>query len=166
MSNIWGQGHNHEWRAAEIRKIKEESKKELYKLDDFSFFIAGIMMYWAEGSKTRGVSITNSDERIILFMLKWFEKIFNIDIKKRIQIHLHIHDINKDQIIKKYWSKLTKIPMSNFGKSFVKPKGTGHRKNILPNGIIRIRVYGEGIEDMRHKIMSWAEKIYELSLDK
>jgi len=156
----------HEKREAEIKKVREDARKYIKKLTTKEFFIAGVVMYWAEGSKKTSTSITNSDERVILLMLKWFHDFFNIDIKTRVKAHLHIHAGNEDKKIKLYWSKLTGIPLENFGKSFVKPKGTGHRKNILPNGIIRIRVSGQGTEDMRHKIMSWVDKIYELSIKK
>jgi len=122
------------------------------------------MLYWAEGCKTVGLSITNSDKRIILFMIKWLEKVLKINIKKQIKAHLHIHVGDDDLKIKKYWSKITGIPLHNFGKSFIKSQGTGHRKNILPNGIMRIRVYGKGMENLRHKIMTWVDEIYRVAL--
>jgi hypothetical protein len=156
----------HEIREAEIASVKKLAKQEMSgkKMDDFTFFVAGAMLYWAEGSKTTGLAITNSDERVILFMIKWFEKILQIDIA-RIKAHLHIHKHDNDLTIKKYWSKLTGIPLQNFGKSFIKPPGTGHRKNILPYGIIRIQVYGRGMENFRHRIMTWIEEISRLIIN-
>jgi hypothetical protein len=95
-------------------------------------------------------------------MMRWLNKIFNIK-PNQIKAYLHIHYGDDDKRIKKYWSKLTGIPLVNFGKSFIKPKGTGHRTNILRNGIIKIRVAGKGTENLRHRILAWSEKIYELS---
>lgn len=154
----------HEIREAEIIKVKESAKKEMAqkKMDDFTFFVAGAMLYWAEGCKTTGFAITNSDERIILFMIKWFKQFLNIG-NERIKTHLHIHERDNDLEVKKYWSKLTGIPLENFGKSFVKAPGTGHRKNILPHGIIRIQIRGEGTENFRHRVMTWVEQIYKLT---
>ncbi len=153
----------HEIREAEIAEVKESAKKEINvkTIDDFSFFVAGCMLYWAEGCKTSGLAITNSDERVILFMIKWFKHFLDID-NERIKIHLHIHEKDNDLEIKKYWSKLTSIPLQNFGKSFVKTPGTGHRKNILQHGIIRIQICGKGTENLRHRIMTWIEQIYKL----
>ncbi|MHB8903742.1 MAG: hypothetical protein ACYC40_01395 [Patescibacteria group bacterium] len=153
----------HEIRESEIAEVKKLAKKEINvrSVDDFSFFVAGCMLYWAEGCKTTGLAITNSDERVILFMIKWFKRFLNID-NDRIKVYLHIHNRDNDLEIKNYWSKLTGIPFQNFGKSFVKAPGTGHRKNILQHGIIRIQIHGKGTENLRHRIMTWVEQIYKL----
>ncbi len=153
---------NHEKRIVEILVIKEASKKEIANLDRDNFKIAGAILYCAEGNKTNSASVTNSDPRIIRFMVTWFKEIFDIP-PNRLKAYLHIHYGNDERKIKKFWSGLTGIPLKNFGKSFIKPKGTGHRTNILPNGIIRISVLGKGTGDLRHKILFWGEKIYELS---
>lgn len=153
----------HEIRVAEITEVKRLAEKEMNgkKINDFTFLVAGAMLYWAEGCKTNGLYIANSDERIILFMLKWFKNFLHIDIN-RIKAYLHIHNQDNDLVIKKYWSKLTGIPLQNFGKSFIKQPGTGHRKNILSHGIIRIQVCGKGTENLRHRIMTWVEQIYHI----
>jgi hypothetical protein len=155
----------HEIRELEISQVKESARKEISvkKIDDFTFFVAGAMLYWAEGSKTSGLYITNSDERVILFMLKWFKKFLDINAD-RIKMYLHIHLGDNDLKIKQYWSELTGIPLENFGKSFIKPTGTGHRKNVLPHGIIRIQIYGKGVENLRHRVMTWVEQIYKLTI--
>jgi hypothetical protein len=157
----------HEIRTAQITKVKELAKKEMgdKTMTSFTFLVAGAMLYWAEGSKTVGLAVTNSDERIILFMIKWLKKFLDVDIE-RIKAHLHIHEKDEDLEIKKYWSNLTGIPLKNFGKSFIKPRGTGHRKNILPHGIIRIQVYGTGMEDYRYRIMTWVEEISKFIIAK
>jgi len=156
----------HEIREEEIKKVKDEAEKYISfkKLDDFTFLVAGSVIYWAEGTKSNGLSIYNSDERMILFMIKWFEKFFGVE-QNRLKAYLHIHKGNNDEKIKIYWSKLTGIPLSNFGKSFIKPKGTGHRKNKLPYGIIKISVIGKGATDMRIKTMAWVEKISKIVVD-
>ncbi len=153
---------NHEKRLLEVLAIKESSKKEISSLDSDTFRIAGTILYWAEGHKTNSASVTNSDPRIIRFMVTWFKEICGIS-PAHLKAHLHIHYGNDEKKIKKFWSRLTGIPLKNFGKSFIKPKGTGHRTNIIPNGIIRISVLGEGTGNLRHKILFWGEKIYELS---
>jgi hypothetical protein len=154
----------HEIREAEIAEVKKLAKKEINVkiIDDFTFFVAGCMLYWAEGCKTNGLYLANSDERIILMMIKWFKKYLSINTS-RIKAYLHIHKQDDDLEIKKYWSKLTGIPLQNFGKSFIKAPGTGHRKNILSHGIIRIQVCGKGTENLRHRILTWIEQIYQIS---
>lgn len=157
-----GPKYNHERREREINEIIESAKNEVQDVSNQSFWIAGAVLYWAEGAKTSGLSITNSDPRVILFMIRWFENIFGINIKERARLHLHIHQGNDEEKIKKYWSQLTGIPLTSFCKSFIKPKGTGHRTKVLPNGIIRLTIAGSGAENNRHKIMAWIEKISDI----
>lgn len=90
-------------------------------------------------------------------MILWLEKVCAVP-HKRLKARLNIHANQKDKKIKKYWSKITSIPLSQFGKSYIKPEGTSHRKNILCNGVIRIKFENE---DLRHRIMVWAKESYQ-----
>lgn len=153
---------NHEKRQREISAIRSQAKNEIESLTLDELRIAGAILYWAEGSKKHNTTISNSDPRMVQFAVAWFNKILNVR-PYQLNAHLHIHYGNDEKKIKRYWSHLTKIPLKNFGKSFIKPKGTGHRTNVLPHGIIRVRVIGENTGNIRHKILAWAERIYELS---
>ena len=149
-------------RIREIEEVRRLAKQEIRRLSEEAHRVAGTMLYWAEGTKTQSTAVSNSDPRIIEFMVGWLKKVFHIH-PARLKAHLHIHYGNDERKIKRYWSRLTGIPLKNFGKSFIKPRGTGHRTNILPNGIIKIRVKGIGTENLRHRILAWSEKIHELS---
>ncbi|MBU3964166.1 hypothetical protein KJ562_00300 [Patescibacteria group bacterium] len=144
-------------RKKEIHKIKIEAKKEIHSLAPYEFKIVGAMLYWAEGSKSGGVEITNSDPKLIKFMVRWLKQVCEAQ-PERLKARLNIHANQNDKKIKKYWSEITNIPISQFGKSYIKPEGTGHRKNILDNGVIRIRF---GSEDLRHRIMTWIKVLYQ-----
>ena len=147
-----------ERRKKEIEEIKALSKQEIKKLNPHELKIVGAMIYWAEGSKSRGigVEITNSDPELIKFMICWLDKVYKIPLHK-LKACLNIHANQDDMKMKKYWSKMTRIPLNQFGKSYIKPEGTGHRKNILHNGVIKIRF---GSEDLRHRIMAWIEALH------
>ncbi len=106
-------------------------------------FIAGVMLHWAEGNKKNNAGIANSDARIIKMMVGWFEKYFHIK-RTSLAIHLHLHSGQNEEKMKKYWSQITGIPRKNFIKSFIKPEGSGYRKNILYNGTVKITPRGSG----------------------
>lgn len=144
-------------RRKEIYKIKKTAKKEIRPLTPYESKIVGAMLYWAEGSKGGGVEITNSDPKLIKFIIRWLKEICGVT-SKRLSARLNIHANQNDKKIKKYWSKITNIPLSQFGKSYIKPEGTGHRKNILYNGVIRVKF---GNEDLRHRIMAWIKALYQ-----
>lgn len=159
-----GADANREKREREVLAIKNLAREEIKEVSKEIFKVAGAVLYWAEGTKTKNTSISNSDPRVIKFMVNWWEQVFGI-CPANLKAHVHIHYGNDEKKIKKFWSSLTRIPLENFGKSFLKPKGTGHRTHILPNGIIQIRVKGKGTVNVRHRIMAWVEKIYELSIN-
>lgn len=118
-----------------------------------SKFIAGLMLYWAEGTKSsQGASVANSDPRIIKFMALWFKEFFAVN-SKEMKIHLHLHSGQNENKMKLFWSKLTGVPIKNFGKSFVKPEGSGYRKNILYNGTVRLGVKRPGSVYLRFQIL-------------
>ncbi|MBU2564115.1 hypothetical protein KKA23_00810 [Patescibacteria group bacterium] len=148
-----------EKRNKEIQEIKYFAKKEIKKLTKYQIKIIGTMIYWAEGSKTKGVEITNSDPELIKFMIYWLVNICNVPFPK-LRAYLHIHANQNEEKAKKYWSRITKIPLNKFNKTWIKHGGTGHRKNILYNGLVKIRYNNE---DLRHKIMAWIEEIYSKS---
>lgn len=97
-------------------KLAEQEALRLKKLTENEFWIAGLALYLAEGSKRMGrVQFTNSDPRIIKFMLRWFKKFYNIsrqDIKCSIIIN-QIHR-SRDPIVKEYWQKYLNIQPERF----------------------------------------------------
>ena len=142
-----------ERRRREINKIVTNAEKEIaFPLSKEAFRLFGVALYWAEGSKTNGLNITNSDPCLILFFVKWIEKIFNIP-PEELKAWLNIYPQQNDTDIKQFWSELTGIPIDRFGKSFVKPSTKNYKKNNLYYGTIKVRV-PKGT-DMRYKIFSW-----------
>jgi len=152
-----GSQSQRERRLREIAKIVENAQKEISKsisLESYRLF--GAALYWAEGSKKSDLRVTNSDPCLILFMVKWFEKILNAP-PNTLKAHLNIYPQQNNLDIKNFWSQLTGIPLENFGKSFVKPLSKNYKKNNLYYGTIQIRV-PKGT-DMRHRIFGWTKAV-------
>lgn len=83
-------------RGREVDKMIFDAKKEIrLPISPDTYQLFGAALYWVEGTKGKGLEFTNSDPHLILFMVKWFEKIFGIqpDI---IGAHLNIHDKQDD----------------------------------------------------------------------
>ncbi len=146
-----------ERRLREIADIIKNSKKEIHNpisLESYRLF--GAALYWAEGNKKSKLGITNSDPYLIVFMVKWFEKILKVP-PVTLKAWLNIYPQQNDLSIKKFWSQLTGIPLENFGKSFVKPLSKNYKKNNLYYGTIQIKVPNGS--DMRHRIFGWIKAI-------
>lgn len=118
------------------------------------------MLYWAEGTKTyyvSGLRFANTDPKMILFYIALLRKCYPINEKRlRMRIHLHsYHDVEK---AKRYWSRVTGIPLSQCGKIWIKPRSTTKkfRENFM--GICFVNYLDSGI---RKEILGLAYAIQE-----
>ena len=150
-----GSQSQHERRKREVDNIIAGAKAEVhFPLSKDAFKFLGAALYWAEGSKTKNFEITNSDPFLIAFMVQWFHKTFGVS-PQSFKVHLNIYPQQNETHIKQFWSNLTGIPLSNFGKSFIKPLNKGYKKNNLYYGTIKVRV-PKGT-DMKLKIFGWIQ---------
>jgi hypothetical protein len=135
--------------------IVSDAKAEiLLPLSFETYRFLGAALYWAEGSKTKSFTIANSDPVLIVFMIYWFEKMFDVS-PSLLKAHLNIYSQQNEAEVKQFWSDLTGIPIENFGKSFIKPANKGFKKNNLYYGTIK--VYVPKGTDMRHKTLAWIQ---------
>ena|SRR3989344_2811350 len=150
-----GSQSQHERRKREIKEIIATAMTEVHMpLSDDAFTFLGAALYWAEGSKTKNLAVTNSDPLLIAFMVLWFQKIFHIS-PRNLKAHLNIYPQQDERSIKRFWSALTGIPIPNFGKSFIKPANKTYKKNNLYYGTIKVTV-PKGT-DMRLRIFGWIQ---------
>ncbi len=116
-----------------IEKCKKDGEKEFDILSERELFIAGLALYWAEGSKkTREARVCNSDPRLMNFMIAWFRRCFGVEIEELVA-SVGINEIHKDRElkVKKYWVKNTGIPLCQFRKtSFKKVKNKKVYRNF------------------------------------
>mgnify|MGYP005859670993 CR=1 FL=1 len=104
--------------------LKKNLNREEEKLK-----IAGIMLYWAEGAKkmrsyngqTRGgtIDFSNSDPKMIQLFLKFLREICGVD-ESRLRVKLYCYANQDINLIKKYWSKITGIPLKQFTKPYIR----------------------------------------------
>lgn len=102
-----------------IERIKKEASADIGKLSKRDLFLLGIGLYIGEGSKTQNIiRITNSDPKVILLAIEWFTKICNLGLNN-FTLAIHLYPDNNIDSCRKYWSRITKIPLSQFGKTQV-----------------------------------------------
>ena len=155
-------------RQTEVELLRKEGIKEIDKLNKRDLLVAGIAMYWSEGytaPSNYDVGFTNSDPKMILFMLEWFKNCCKISID-RFSLRVGINKIHKKRVkeVEKYWSDLTEIPLLQFNKPSLKKTET---KKIYENynehfGTLRIKVR-KGTR-LRRKIDGWIEGISNLKI--
>lgn len=101
--------------------------------------IAGVMLYWGEGTKNGGtVAFSNSNPDMVFLFLKFLRKICNIS-EKRIRALLHVYRDQNESRLKKYWSKKLGIPLHQFSNSFLHKRKRGSYKKNSDFGTISLR---------------------------
>lgn len=100
-----------------IENFKKAGIEQLSNLATREFLIAGLALYWGEGSRksNRGVSFCNSDPKMIKFLIRWLTDCFGVDMDElRCKVGINLIHYERDRIVKKYWSEVTKIPLEQF----------------------------------------------------
>lgn len=112
---------------------------------------------WAEGSKTKGICVTNSDPDLMRTIMRWFRYCLSVS-DDRFSVRLHLHSGQNEWETKRYWAEVTQVPLAQFGKTFWKQEGTGHRKNVLYRGTVQVAVRRSW--NLLHRVMGWIEACY------
>jgi transcriptional regulator with XRE-family HTH domain len=119
-------------RQAEIDRLLAEGRARIGRLSEREFLIAGVALYAGEGSKGDGyLRFANSDPRMIFFYCCWLRRFFEID-ESRLRVRLYLHQGLDLKASIAYWSALTAIPASQFGKPYraVPDPSIRHAKHV------------------------------------
>jgi Homeodomain-like domain len=119
-------------RQTEIDRLVEEGRERIGRLSEREFLVAGVALYAGEGTKRDGaVRFANSDPRMILFFCCWLRRFFEID-ESRLRVRLYLHQGLDLSATIAYWSALTGIPPSQFGKPYraVPDPSIRHAKHV------------------------------------
>jgi len=151
-SNIKGiAARAHEEALSNRRLWRAEAAEQWTKLQNDSFFLLGLGLYWGEGHKTSGrLELSNSDPELLKVWAAWCGR-FLTDCELTASVMIHSDTDSKQALlfwettlrlsVKVYWhSKRTKIDNKFF-----------HKK--LPYGTARVSV----TRSIRHfiKVMEW-----------
>ena len=146
-------------------EIKASAASEIGRLSQRELFIAGVVAYWAEGSKSKPwtrqtpqVKFINSDPTMILLFLRWLESlgIGRDSIEARVSIHQSA-DVSRAT---QFWSEVVGIPTERFAKPGLKRHNPNtKRQNIGLEyvGCLTIRVRRS--TRLLRRITGWYEGI-------
>ena len=108
----------HVRKLAEIERCRQEGIERIGELSEREFFVLGLALYAGEGSKTSDkIYFANSDPRLILLFVTWLRRFFPVD-ESRLRVKLYLHEGLDLDAAKEFWSMLTEIPISQFGKPY------------------------------------------------
>ncbi len=100
---------------------KSWAKSKVSSLSARDALIAGIALYWAEGSKassTTGFIFVNSDPAMVLFMFKWLQDGMEVSLSD-IVVQISINKIHRSRInvVLSFWSNLLDLSHGHFLKT-------------------------------------------------
>lgn len=131
---------------SEINKLRFEKKKPSFKERPINSVYKrelraiGSMLYWGEGYKSEKssfVDFSNSDSEMIKMFLKYLRGVYHINEKKlRVLLYCYSNQ-NIDELIK-YWSELTKIPINQFTKPYIR-RDYNVNSRRMKRGLVHIR---------------------------
>jgi hypothetical protein len=141
-------------RRREVELIRAQATLEAMHLAADPFWTAGVSLYWGEGSKTgRRLSLANSDPAALRLFKSWAERFLPPNHGWSARLNLHAN--NNETNARSWWADQLRVPVDDFTKTYIKPDGTGHRKNNLPNGVCTL-VKRRGT-DAYLRTMAWVE---------
>lgn len=155
---VAGIARNTQWkRHAQIELIQARAAVEAEHLIDDPLWLAGVTLYWAEGFKTENqLGMANSDPHALRLFMKWADHFHE---PTGFRAKLNIHADNDEPAAREWWAAELNLAIEDFNKSFIKsfikPDGTGHRKNHLPYGVCLVSK--RRCADAFHATMAWIQ---------
>ncbi|MFF6793057.1 helix-turn-helix domain-containing protein [Streptomyces filamentosus] len=142
------------------RATKAEAARSVGKMSDRELLLAGVALYWAEGTKDKpydrreAVIFVNSDPGVIQLYLAWL-RLLQVE-SERLAYRVMIHMTADVEAAERYWADLVGVDVSALQKTTIKkhnPKTV--RKNVGEDyrGCLVIRV-AQGAELYR-RIEGW-----------
>ena len=130
-------------KGEDIQNFIMENKKYF----DEPFFVAGIMLYEAEGSKGTDCKFSNSDFRLIQTFIAFIEKFFKLTRNKNMSFSLYIHETRKDDLEKilNFWAKQAGIKKNKICIYWKRNKVVARKENPDYTGQFGVRIMGERV---------------------
>lgn len=140
--HLKGSYTNHKKFKAMRQQYQEEGRIKALERDPLH--IAGCMLYWAEGEKTRNrISFANSDPDMLVFFCKFLRQCLHVE-DDAMTIHIMCYTTNgiSQKEIEDFWLQKLELPASCLRKTTVnnKPKSSQQRGRKLLYGVCALSV--------------------------
>ena len=146
------------WAICSVMKRKNIKRRPAYKTQKIQFYnsplsfkpklnltkkeqqlkTAGLMLYWAEGSKQvkDKVDFANSDPLMIKLFIKFLRTIYQVN-EARIHCLIYCYPSHNISYLTKYWSSLVKVAPKQFYRPYIRKDGK-NTKDKMKHGLLHI----------------------------
>lgn len=144
--------------------VHADALAQIGALSESELFVAGVAIYWAEGSKNKPwrtgarVSFLNSDPAMIRLFLCWL-RLVGIDAD-RLQFRVCIHESADVEEAEAFWADVVSAPRSEFQRTTLKrhnPRTTRRNVGSGYHGCLCVSVRRS--TDLNLRIAGWFEGI-------
>lgn len=151
--------------AAERRaRIHAEARDQVSELSESELFVAGVVAYWAEGSKNKPwrtgarVAFLNSDPAMIRLFLRWL-RLLGIE-EDRVQFRLNIHESADVARAEQFWADVVGVDTASFDRTTLKRHNPlTVRKNVGDGYVGCLCVSVRRSTDLNLRIAGWFDGI-------
>lgn len=160
---LMGVAKNKAYKQKSLWSAEQWAKTTLSNITQRDLLVAGIALYWAEGSKapsTTGFIFVNSDPKMILFMFRWLQEILQVPLTD-IVCQIHINQLHRYRIrdILKFWSNLLSLPTDRFLPTYF---AKSQQKKVYSNsenyfGMLRIGVRKSTL--LKYKVLALIQQL-------
>ncbi len=147
--------HGSEQNYATYKNKPQFVLKKNLSVEEEKLCVAGIMLYWAEGTKTgKTVNLANSDPKLIALFILFLRKICGV-AEERLRVLLYAYNDQDVEHLKRFWSRVTGIPLKQFTKPYIRKVTENLTGRKMPYGLVHIR-YNDG--RLLELIFNWIEE--------
>jgi hypothetical protein len=140
--HLKGSHTNHEKFRASRQQYQQEGRIKALERDPLH--VAGCMLYWAEGAKTRNrISFANSDPEMLVFFCRFLrQSLYVEDDAMTIHIMCYTNNGISQHEIEDFWLQKLELPVSSLRKTTVnnKPKSSQQHGRKLLYGVCALSV--------------------------
>lgn len=157
-----------------MRNKRNERMKKIYnvciarmsKIPKDAFFVAGLMLYLGEGSKTNysKIALANTDPRIVTFFTKWLKEFLSVP-KGKLKVQLHLYPNMNIEKETEFWKNILGFKNEQFYKPYISKilRSSFTYKESFRHGTCS--VYFGGVEK-KSELMASIQAFIDLYLNK
>jgi hypothetical protein len=152
MRGAW---RNREKRRQRMAAAFDQARREFPERILDPLFMTGVVLYWAEGSKTAPpFMFINSDPVAIRTMIEWLTCV-GVPKEKTVA-NVYVHRVYADCGFERFWETVTELPPSQFRSPVFKKTPHTTKKNPSYMGCCRLVV---GSSEFFWKVRAWQEEL-------
>ncbi len=157
---------SHKKKLERIAVINAQAVSEIGQLTKRDLWMLGLGLYIGEGTKLYNTTqVANSNPDVIRIAMKWFREICGLT-REHFSLIVHLHPDTDQEKALRFWSKVSGIPLSQFGKTIMDARQNKSRikYRILPYGTVHIRIKSHGKKEygvvLLRRILGWISAAY------